>query len=140
MYLPIWLLYWFPILLPLNYAVKWWLIRFEMWVFGKCTHCEAVCQTKPVLKSFLLTIAAELVGLTVFYMAEMKMNLSFEVYYAHYAQVCVPALSVTVILNCLLNYHLVFRKTVLSRGKRYLLTGINMVLTAPYLFLLPSGI
>ena len=85
-----------------------------------------------------LTIAAEIAALQVFYVAEM--NLSYEIYYAHYTQVCVLALGVAIVLNYVLNYCFAFRKIAMSRGGKHLLTGINMILTAPYLFLLPSGI
>lgn len=140
MYLPIWLLYWVPVYLPVNYCVKWCATKLVTFIAGKWTHCEELCQMELALKSLLLTIAAEIAALQVFYVAEMKMNLSYETYYAHYTQVCVLALGVAIILNYVLNYRFAFRKIAMSGGGKHLLTGINMILTAPYLFLLPSGI
>ena len=140
LYLPIWFLYWIPFFLPFNYGIKWALTWLVISVFGKCAHCGEICRQEIALKSLLLTIAAEIAGLAVFYVVEMKMNLSFEFYYAHYTEVSVLALGTAMGLNYLLNYFFAFRKLALSRGKVYLLTGMITVLTAPYLFLLPSGV
>ena len=139
LYLPIWCLYWFPVVLPFNYCIKWGLTQLVTFVFGKCTHCQEVCRMELGLKSLGLTVAAEIAGLAVFYVVEMQMNLSFEAYYAHYTEVSVLALGVAMGLNYLLNYRFAFRKTALPRGKAHLLTGLIAVLTGPYLFLLPSG-
>lgn len=140
LYLPIWILYWVPVFLPFNYLVKWMLTQVVTFLFGKGSRCEALCRLELVLKSLGLTIVAEIAGLAVFYVSEMQMDLSFEVYYAHYTGVSVLALGTAMGLNYLLNYFFAFRKLALSRGKVYLLTGMITVLTAPYLFLLPSGV
>ena len=108
LYLPIWFLYWIPFFLPFNYGIKWALTWLVISVFGKCAHCGEICRQEIALKSLLLTIAAEIAGLAVFYVVEMKMNLSFEFYYAHYTEVSVLALGTAMGLNYLLNYFFKF--------------------------------
>lgn len=92
------------------------------------------------LKSLAFTVVAEIAGLAVFYVLEMHTGWSFEFYYAHYTAVSVLALGVAMGLNYLLNFFFVFRKTALSGGEPHLLTAMITILTAPYLFLLPSGV
>jgi len=140
LYFPIWILYWFTVFPPFNYGIKWGLIHLVAFIFGKYTHCEELCRLELVLKSLLVTIVAEIAGLSVFYVSEMQLGLSSEFYYAHYTEFSVLALGVALGLNYLLNYLFVFRTTALSRGTTCLFTGIVTVLTGPYLFLIPSGI
>lgn len=140
LYFPVWFLYWFPILLPLNYGIKWGITHLVTFIFGKCARYEELYRLEVVLKSLLVTIVAEIAGLSIFYVSEVHLGLSSEFYYAHYTEFSALALGVAMGLNYLLNYLFVFRKTVLSRGTTCLLTGMVTVLTAPYLFLTPSGI
>lgn len=140
MYMPIWILYWFQILFPMNYALKLGVITLVLTIVAKRAGDSTVSSTKATLKSLCFSVAAEIAGLSVFWIAEMKMNLSFEVYYSHYTTVSVLALCAAVILNFLLNRVLNFRDVDLpDTWKTLVPVGISL-LTAPVLFLLPSGI
>ena len=137
MYMPIWILYWFPFFLPINYGIKFAAISIVLWICKKVMNINDIYSISTAIKSFCLTIVAELVGIAMFYIIEMNTKTDF--YYGNYLAFCLLAFFSVAILNFILNYIFVFRKIDVSTKQRFILATLTVIVTAPYLFLLPSG-
>ena len=137
MYMPIWILYWFPFFLPINYGIKFAAINIVLWICKKVININDVYSITMVIKSFCFTIVAELAGIAMFYIIEMNTDTDF--YYGNYLAFCLLAFFCVTILNFVLNHIFVFRKTNVSTKQKLILATSIVIATAPYLFLLPSG-
>ena len=137
MYMPIWILYWFPFFLPINYGIKFAVINIVLWICKKTMNTNDVYSIATAIKSLCFTVVSELVGIAFFYIVEMNTETDF--YYGNYLVFCLLAFFCVAILNLLLNHILVFRKTNFSTKQKIILTTSIVIVTAPYLFLLPGG-
>lgn len=137
MYMPIWILYWFPFFLPINYGIKFSAINIVLWICKKVMNINDIYSISTAIKSFCFTIVAELVGITMFYIIETNTETDF--YYGNYSAFCLLAFFCVAILNFILNNIFVFRKINVSTKQKFMVTTLIVMLTAPYLFLLPSG-
>lgn len=138
MYMPIWILYWFPFFLLINYGIKFAVINMVLWFCKKMMNINDVYSITTTIKSLCFTVVAELVGIAFFYIVEMNTEKDF--YYGNYLVFCLLAFVCVTILNLVLNHILVFRKTNASTKQKIILTTSIVIVTAPYLFLLPSGV
>ena len=137
MYMPIWILYWFPFFLPVNYIIKFTAVNIILWIFKKVIKINEIYSITVVIKSLCFAIVSELVGLAMLYIIEMNTESDF--YYGNYLLFCLVAVLCTVILSFVLNNVFTFRRiNVLTKQKLIIASSIAIV-TAPYLFLLPSG-
>ncbi len=137
MYMPIWILYWFPFFLPINYGIKFAAISIVLWICKKVMNINDIYSITTAIKSFCLTIVVELVGTTIFYIIEMNTDTDF--YYGNYLVFCLLAFFSVAIFNFILNYIFVFRRIDVSTKQKFTLATLTVIVTAPYLFLLPSG-
>ena len=96
-----------------------------------------IYSISTAIKSFCLTIVAELVGIAMFYIIEMNTETDF--YYGNYLAFGLLVFFSVSILNFILNYIFIFRKINVSTKQRFILATLTVIVTAPYLFLLPSG-
>ena len=132
MYMPIWILYWFPIALVPNYMLKAAAIGAALLLCGKCTRMSIVHRDFALLKCFVCTVTAEILGIFTFGILETRLPIEF--YETHDTQCSVLAFSVTVIFNVLLNYGIGLKRTGIAVKHRLVLTALIAALTAPYLF------
>ncbi len=137
MYMPIWILYWFPFFLPINYGIKFAVINIVLWICKKAININDVYSITMVIKSLCFTIASELVGIAMFCIIEMNTETDF--YYRNYLAFCLLAFFCVAILNLVLNHIFVFREVIVSTKQKFTLSTSIVIATAPYLFLLPSG-
>lgn len=137
MYMPIWILYWFPFFLPINYGIKFIAINIVLWIYKK-RQTSMIYSTATVIKILCFTIVSELAGIAMFYFIEINTETNF--YYGNYFVFCLLAFLCVAILNFLLNYMFVFRKINYSNKQKFILVTSIVTVTAPYLFLLPSGV
>lgn len=137
MYMPIWILYWFPFFLPINYGIKFAAISIVLWICKKVMNINDIYSITTAIKSFCLTIVVELVGIAMFYIIEMNTDTDF--YYGNYLVFCLLAFFSVAIFNFILNYIFVFRRIDVSTKQKFTLATLTVIVTAPYLFLLPSG-
>lgn len=137
MYMPIWILYWFPFFLPINYGIKFAVINIVLWICKKVMNINDVYSIMTVLKIFCFTVVAELVGIVIFYISEKNTETDF--YYGNYLAFCLLSFVCVAILNFILNYIFVFKKINASIKQKIVLTISIVIATVPYLFLLPSG-
>ncbi len=136
MYMPIWILYWFPFFSPINYGIKFALINIVLWICKKAMNINNVYSISVAIKSLCFNVVAELVGIAIFYVSEMNFETDF--YYGNYLVFCLVAFFCAAILNLVLNYIFTFRKIDISTKQKIILTTSIVIATAPYLFLLPG--
>lgn len=135
MYMPIWILYWFPFILPINYVIKFVVIDIVLWICKKALNINGVRCMIEATKIFCFTVVSELVGVALFYIIET--NFATDFYYGNYFAFCFFVFLCVIILNFILNYRFALKKSnLLTKQKIILITSI-IVATAPYLFLLP---
>ena len=137
MYMPIWIIYWFPFIIPVNYGIKFAAIHFVLWICKKITNVNDICTIAMVIKSLCFTVASELTGLAMFCIIEMNTDTRF--YYDNYLKFCLLSLFCVVVLTFVLNHIFVFRKSNISTKQKLILTTSITIVTAPYMFLIPSG-
>lgn len=137
MYMPIWIMYWFPFILPINYGIKFAIINILLWILKKAMNIYNIYSMMTAIKIFCFTVVAELVGLAIFYVFEG--NTATDFYYGNYFSFCLLAFICAIILNFILNYIFVLRKFSVSTKQKFILTISVVIVTAPYLFLLPGG-
>ena len=137
MYMPIWILYWFPFFLPINYGIKFAVINIVLWICKKTMNTNDVYSIATAIKSLCFTVVSELVGIAFFYIVEMNTETDF--YCGNYLVFCLLAFFSVAIFNFILNYIFVFRKIDVSTKQKFTLATLTVIVTAPYLFLLPSG-
>ncbi len=138
MYMPIWIIYWFQIIFPINYFIKYGIIYFILFLYSKASNRSGIFKITDNIKIFLLSVFAEFFGILVFCLCETTIDAS--IYYAHYTMFCLFALSVTMILSLLLSYFFGLNKIKNLKKHRVLLSILLTIFSAPYLFLLPSGV
>lgn len=138
MYMPIWILYWFPFFLPVNYIVKFCIVYSILFLFSKTLKTDGICTISKNIKCWCFSILAEIMGIGVFYLCET--NIKVSTYYGYYTVFCLIALFITVIISFLLNYFFSLNKIDLSKKQRVLISTLLTFFSAPYLFLLPSGV
>lgn len=137
MYMPIWILYWFPFFLAINYGIKFVAINMILWICKRTININGVYSITTAIKSLCFTVMAELVGIVIFYIVEMNIETDF--YYRNYLVFCLVAFFCVAILNLVLNHIFIFRKIDISTKQKIILVTSIVIATAPYLFLLPSG-
>ena len=123
--------------MPINYGIKFAVINIVLWICKKVMNINDIYSISTAIKSFCLTTVAELVGIATFYIIEMNTETDF--YYGNYFAFCLLVFFSVSILNFILNYIFVFRKINVSTKQRFILATLTVIVTAPYLFLLPSG-
>lgn len=138
MYMPIWILYWFPFFLPVNYVIKFAVINIVLWICKKAFNINDVYSIMTATKPFCFAVVAELIGIAIFYIFETNTEADF--YYENYLVFCLLAFICVVTLNFILNYIFAFKKTNVSIKQKIALVTSIVIATAPYLFLLPSGV
>ena len=136
MYMPVWVLYWFPLFLPINYVFKFGAISIVLWVCKKVTGINDINNITAIIRSWWATVISEIAGIVIF--AVIEMNTGTDFYYENYLAFCLVAFFCVVILNLALNYIFVFRKMGISTKQKIMLAISTVIVTAPYLFLLPS--
>lgn len=138
MYMPIWILYWFPFFLPVNYVIKFAVINIVLWICKKTFNINDVYSIMTATKPFCFAVVAELIGIAIFYIFETNTEADF--YYGNYLVFCLLAFICVVTLNFILNYIFALKKTNVSIKQKIVLVTSIVIATAPYLFLLPSGV
>ena len=53
MYMPIWILYWFPFFLPINYGIKFAVINIVLWICKKVMNINDIYSISTAIKKFL---------------------------------------------------------------------------------------
>lgn len=139
MYMPIWVLYWFPFFLMPNIAVKAGLFLLPLLICKVLMRNPKILTAGSIIRGWCFVMGSEMAGLFTFYVIEMKLGLTDYFYYSHYAQVSALALGISVSLNCLLNFFFSFKWNEVSAWQRALTSLFVAATTAPYLFLLDSG-
>ena len=137
MYMPIWILYLFPLFLAINYGINFVAINMILWICKRTININGVYSITTAIKSLCFTVMAELVGIVIFYIVEMNIETDF--YYRNYLVFCLVAFFCVAILNLVLNHIFIFRKIDISTKQKIILVTSIVIATAPYLFLLPSG-
>ena len=137
MYMPIWILYWFPFFLSINYGIKFAVINIVLWICKKVTNINDVYNIVTATKILCFTVVAELVGIAIFYIFETNTEIDF--YYGNYLVFCLLSFICVVILNFILNHIFVLKKINVITKQKIIVTTSIVIATAPYLFLLPSG-
>ena len=136
MYMPIWILYWFPLFLPINYVFKFGAISYVLWICKKVMGVNDINNITAIIRSWWVTVASEIAGIVIFCIAEMNTEATF--YIVNYTAFCLLAFCCVVILNPVLNYIFVFRKMDISTKQKIILAVLTVIATAPYLFFLPG--
>ena len=134
--MPIWILYWFPFILPVNFVIKSIVINIIVWIFKIITKRKDVYRMFTAIKSFSLTILSEIVGIVIFSILEM--NVKDEIFHANYMMFCFIPFFCVAILNFALNYTVVLRKTNIPTKQKIMFCISIIIMTVPYAFLLPS--
>ena len=137
MYMPIWILYWFPFFLLVNYIIKFIAVNIVLCICKKVIKINEIYSITVVIKSLCFAIMSELVGIAMLYIIEMNTESDF--YYGNYLLFCLLAFLCTVILSFVLNNVFTFRRINVSTKQKLILASSIVTVTAPYLFLLPSG-
>ena len=137
MYMPIWILYWFPFFLPINYIIKLLLINVGLIICKRILHKNNIYCVINTIKCMCFSIGTEIIGIAIFYVLEMNIHPYF--YYENYTAFSLIAFFVVVIFNFLLNHIFIFRKINITTRQKLIVAALIAAITAPYLFMLPAG-
>ena len=139
--LPIWLLYFFPHSMGINYMAQLALADDAGWIAVECMRGSGVCvsdvsRTAAILKGWGFGILSELVGIGFFCVTQIHLNVEF--YDTHYRQFSIAALLLAALLNVLLHARFTFRKLNITKVQRITAAVLMTAAVLPYLFLLPQ--
>lgn len=136
MYMPIWILYWFPLILPVNYIMKLLIICAALFLFSMVLKINGIFTVKLTLTTWIYSIIAEMTGIATFYLCETNVNPNC--YSRHYILFCFLAFTVTFTISCLFHYFFCFRKANIQHKKLFAISILLTLFSSPYLFLLPQ--
>ena len=133
--LQIWLLYWVPFFFPIIILIKSALTLLIMFTWCKCIDNYDDFFLNAVVKIVMLCVAADSVGLAVFFVFEM---LIFpQNFTEHHALISISAFTAATATNILLQYRFSFKKYDSAFLAKILGALMIAAFTAPYLFFLP---
>ena len=134
--MPIWIIYWFPLILFMNYMIKFALLNIILLICKKVTK-SAIHSAVNIIKSMFFAICTEIIGLAVFYVLEINTEPDF--YYGWYMIFSLTIFFAIAIFNFLLNHKFVIKKVSIPAGQKIVVGILVVIATAPHLFLLPPG-
>jgi len=137
MYMPIWILYWFPFFLPVNYIIKFCIVCSILFLFSKTLKIDGICTISKNIKCWCFSTLAEIIGIGVLYLCET--NIEANTYCGYYTEFCLISLFISAMISFFLNYFFSLNKLDLSKKQRVLISTLLTIFSAPYLFLLPGG-
>ena len=137
MYMPIWIIYWFPFLLFINYIIKLTFLSVVLLIWGKVTKESAIYNAGNIIKSMFFAIGAEIIGVAIFCALEINMESDF--YYRLHTIFSSSIFFVVIIISFLLNYRFIIKKAKISARQKVVVGILVAIATAPYLFLLPPS-
>ncbi|MBR5471057.1 MAG: hypothetical protein IKU81_02925 [Oscillibacter sp.] len=133
-YMPLWILYWFPISLVPNCVIKGVLVGAVLLLCRKRVEEGTLPSDRLFVKLYVLTMAAEVLGLLT--LAALERHLPAEFCDMHYMKLAALAFFVTVFLNLFLNYTFGWNRVKFTKPYRFAVAVLLAVLTAPYLFVI----